>query len=242
MTVTAAHRVDYRAWTDLHCSENVNVPILARVGKPILTDSLLTNHMDVTASNVRQRLRYETRAEHDAIENTLGLMQASLSPATYQHCLTKFYGFYRPVERALATCLTASGGAGVLAGRRKVSLLRQDLQHLGVTDPDATPVCTALPALTTPAAAFGCLYVLEGATLGGQIISAHAAGCFGYTALQGAAFFHGYGSQTGAMWRAFGNSLTEFAADPATDDEIVAAALSTFQTLRLWCETEDAHE
>jgi heme oxygenase len=194
---------------------------------------------DVRANNVRQRLRHETRAEHDAIECALGLMHPALGQAEYQRCITKFYGFYRPVELELATCLIGTPWDGVMVGRRKAGLLRHDLQCLGVTDPDATPVCRALPVLTTPAAAFGCLYVLEGATLGGQIISGHVASRFGYSAQHGAAFFHGYGSETGTMWRTFGHMLTAFAANATTDDDIVAAAVSTFRTLRLWCEREE---
>jgi heme oxygenase len=198
----------------------------------------MMNFPEVSTVSIRERLRSETRTEHDAIERVSGLMHPELSSADYQHCLTKFYGFYRPVEQMLAACLADPCQDSLMDGRHKAALLRRDLQYLGVIDPDAVPVCTLLPTVKTVAAGFGCLYVLEGATLGGQIISAHVASRFGYDAQHGAAFFHGYGSQTGARWRTFGQALTAFAADASTDDDIVDAATATFRTLRLWYESE----
>jgi heme oxygenase len=240
MTMTADRRFNDGARNYPEGNPSFNAFGPGPVDESINTKPSTANDRNPSTNNVRQRLRLETSAEHDAIERTLGLMEPALSQAAYQRCIAKFYGFYRPVERELATCLEGSPWENVLSGRPKAGLLRHDLQCLGIADPDATPVCTALPALTTPAAAFGCLYVLEGATLGGQIISRHAASRFGYGAQHGAAFFHGYGSETGAMWRTFGHTLTAFAASSATDDEIVAAAVATFRALRLWCESEKA--
>jgi heme oxygenase len=240
MIMTTDRRFIDGAGSKPNCDESVHACSLELVDDSVLTKRSTTNCLNVSTSNVRQRLRHETRAEHDAIECTLGLMQPALSLTEYQRCITKFYGYYRPVERQLAACLEGSVWDAVLSGRRKSSLLQHDLQCLGVIDPDATPVCAAIPALTTPAAAFGCLYVIEGATLGGQIISGHVASRFGYSKQHGAAFFNGYGQETGAMWRTFGNLLTTFSATSNTDDEIVAAAVSTFQTLRLWCAGEEA--
>lgn len=239
MTRIADRQFNDGAGTNQHGKQGVHAYSLDPVAKPVCTKPSLVTDNDLSKNNVCQRLRLETRAEHDAIECTLGLMAPALSEAEYRRCLTKFYGFYRPVERELVACLQGSAWDGVMTGRRKVDLLRHDLQCLGVTDPDATPVCTALPALPTAAAAFGCLYVFEGATLGGQIISRHVASRLGYGAQHGAAFFHGYGSETSVMWRTFGHSLTAFAAESKTDDEIVAAAVSTFRALRFWCEGEE---
>ena len=167
------------------------------------------------------------------------MLLPSVSQAQYQLFITRCYGFYRPVEALLAACFEAPCRGLNMARCRKSGLLRRDLQWLGLSDPDVTPVCAALPDLTSTAAAFGCLYVLEGATLGGQVIYGHAANRFGYSVDHGASFFHGYGSQTGAMWRSFGQSITAFSANSPTDDDVVvAAAVSAFRTLRLWCSRE----
>jgi heme oxygenase len=57
--------------------------------------------------------------------------------------------------------------------------------------------------------AVGCLYVLEGATLGGQFISRHLA-TLGIGPANGGLFFHGYGAKTGEMWKSFQTNATGF--------------------------------
>ena len=57
--------------------------------------------------------------------------------------------------------------------------------------------------LNNAAKALGCLYVLEGATLGGVLIARHVRASLGFDGDAGSAFYLGYGPRTGAMWRGF---------------------------------------
>ena len=60
-------------------------------------------------------------------------------------------------------------------GRHKTPQRSQDLAALGVT-PEAlaqTPLCHGLPDLRSTTRLFGCLDVIEGATLGGQVVTRH---------------------------------------------------------------------
>lgn len=98
----------------------------------------------------------------------------------------------------------------------------------------ALPRCTGLPLLTTPAQAFGCLYVLEGATLGGQLTSRLLAQRFGLGSDHGGAFFASYGEQVGPMWWGFRAALSTFAADTGTDEAIVQTACDTFAAFENW--------
>ena len=84
----------------------------------------------------------------------------------------------------------------------------------------------------TPAKAFGTLYVMEGATLGGQVINRHLKEHLGLTPENGGVFFNGYGQMTGPMWKAFGASIEAFAASANADDEIVAAAKDAFTSFK----------
>ena len=77
--------------------------------------------------------------------------------------------------------------------------------------------------------------MLEGATLGGQIISRHVRRTLGLTPETGARFFHGNGARTADMWRTFRAALDGFAADPATADAVVESANATFRSMRRWC-------
>jgi heme oxygenase len=90
--------------------------------------------------------------------------------------------------------------------------------------------------MTHVADAFGCLYVVEGSTLGGQIISRQVTRNLGLSPdNNGCRFFCCYGENTGTMWRRFGESLETFlTANPDTRPQIVASALSTFECFQGW--------
>jgi heme oxygenase (biliverdin-IX-beta and delta-forming) len=195
-------------------------------------------HSRKDPTRLLDRLREETRAEHCAIELTLAeLTSSSLTLERYCFRLGQLYGFYRPLEVRLARVLQNEHVD--FPGRMKTQLLRADLEALGWHAADSLPVCARVPALDDPTAGFGCLYVLEGSTLGGQVISRHVQARLGVTPERGGRFFAGYGPATGAMWRAFRAVLVEHATCAGRADSIVDAARSTFATLRAWCEYEE---
>ncbi len=77
------------------------------------------------------------------------------------------------------------------------------------------------------------MYVLEGATLGGQFIARHVERALGLAGGRGYSFFRGYGEDTGRMWRSFREELGDRA--PALEaDEIVASACGTFDRFHNW--------
>lgn len=185
---------------------------------------------------VLARLKTDTRAEHEAIEQTLALMGSKLTTRTYRRRLEQFYGFYRPLEDGLAAIGGWSARDIDLSARGKVHLLTDDLAALEGPDPSLLPICSRLPRLLDAVDGFGCLYVLEGATLGGQILSRHLRDTLGITPDTGGRFFHGYGERTADQWRSFRRALGAFVDAHAAEDQMVSAAADTFRTLRLWCE------
>lgn len=138
----------------------------------------------VAPSSIISRLRAETRGEHDAVEQMLDLMNASLNREGYRHRLQQFYGFYAPLEAALK--FNSEHGADA-ARLNKTALLHHDLQQLGALIQNI-PRCRDLPPLATRAEMTGCLYVLEVATLGGRMISQHARTTLGITLTTGGSF------------------------------------------------------
>jgi heme oxygenase len=80
--------------------------------------------------------------------------------------------------------------------------------------------------------AMGSLYVLEGATLGGRVISRHLRRLSWRTARR-LAFFNPYGAETGAMWMAFCVRAAALSR-PTRDPQIVGAAVETFGTIHRW--------
>jgi heme oxygenase len=186
-------------------------------------------------ADILARLRAETRTEHEAVEQDLGLVDETLTLARYRRRLEQFWGFYAPLEARLDTG-AGSGGEAMIGRHRKSVWLETDLRTLGVPRPEALPHCRHLPDLPDRAAMLGCSYVLEGATLGGQIISRHLAARLGIFAESGGRFFHGYGDRTADMWKTFTAHVRSFAESAGKEDDVVAAALGTFRSLRTWCD------
>lgn len=189
-------------------------------------------------ASILVRLKSETRSEHDAIEAALDLTQKTLTGPAYLRTLKHFYGFYRPLEFNLQATLGLTGHPLRLTERLKTPLLEADLLTLGIGFPHLLPVCSSLPTLSAEANCLGCLYVLEGSTLGGQVISRHLRQSIGVTPETGGRFFHSYGDRTGEMWQHFCATLTGFVTSPVSQDAAVAAAKDTFQKLHSWISTQ----
>jgi len=179
-------------------------------------------------------LKAATQHEHDALDAALDLMNPELEAAAYRRHIESFFGFYAPFESELAPLNWAEHGIDLHA-RCKAASLRADLISLGADDPDILPRCHTLPLLPGITTAFGSLYVLEGASLGGQIISRHVEKRFGYTASHGASFFNGYGARTGEMWMTFRRAVDACGTEAEPREEMIAGALATFVAFREWC-------
>jgi heme oxygenase len=192
---------------------------------------------------ILQRLKCETRPEHERLEHRLDLLDDTISLKRYGALLQGFYGLYVPLENRLLHRPEWHTLGFDVEPRRKVPLLRRDLQSRGFSraEIEALPLCPALPDVSTFAQVLGCLYVLEGSTLGGQILARHFARVLDIDAHSGAAFFSSYGEHVGAMWRSFGQMLSAQATSRAIENQMIDAARSTFETLEVWlCSTNCA--
>lgn len=195
----------------------------------IVPDSASATHTPALLS----RLRRETRTQHGSLESALDLTSVNLTRDAYRRRLEQFYGFYAPVEARLLALGGWSERGIDLSGRLKTPLLEADLQTLGVAA-EALPLCADLPELSGVPQGFGCLYVLEGATLGGQLISRHLRRTLDFGAEGGARFFQSYGKRVPERWKAFGAALVAYATTPALEDAVVRGAVETFDTLHHW--------
>ncbi len=176
------------------------------------------------------RLRFVTRPAHDRLEGALGLLDERLGLDAYRRVLERFYGFWRGWEPQVATLFQ---DAAFLGPRRRLHLLRADLATVGLSARAARmlPACP-LPVLRGAAEALGSLYVMEGSTLGGQVIERNVERCLGLDGRCGCTYFAGYGTDTGRMWRLF---LARLDLVPVADAERVAdGAVATFERLAWW--------
>lgn len=187
---------------------------------------------------LRDSLRACTRAHHERIERALDLPAAVGTQQGYVRLLCGFYGFYAPHEACLHRHRQSLAAVDVqLSSRVKAPKLRASLQACGLKEDElaALPLCGDLPRLSTWRHALGSLYVLEGSTLGGQIIARTLRMKLQLQAdspqLQ---FLLPYGTQSGAMWRSFVNALDSINLMPSEEREVVEGATQTFDALERW--------
>lgn len=178
-----------------------------------------------------QKLKEETSTQHQALEQHLDLLRPAMSLHDYRVLLERFYGFYAPWEQHAAPLLNRAL-PDFFEERRKTPLLEKDLRRLQ-SNLAAVPRCSSLPETNSLPTLFGSLYVLEGATLGGQILTRHFAQQFSLSDQEGVAFFSSYGPVVGQRWRAF-CELLAFHSSPGHDRVIVHSAVQTFRRLGRW--------
>jgi heme oxygenase len=180
-------------------------------------------------------LRTATWCSHQALEKRLDIKTRFSTLAAYRSHLERMWGFCAELEQRLEHHLTGVALPDFEA-RRKAPLLLNDLRALGADSAslDRLPRCRDIPSCQDPAAALGCAYVFEGATLGGRTLLPMVQSRLGLTAEHGAAFLASYGGKVTAMWQTFGTALDAWCSIPQRQASATAAAVETFDALSHW--------
>lgn len=177
-------------------------------------------------------LRRRTSDLHARLEASLDLLSRPVDRQRFVHVLGRFYGFHSVWEYAVRR---HAGLRSFQETRTRLPHLRRDLAGLGL-DEDAIarlPPCAAgAEPAGCEAGAVGSMYVMEGSTLGGQLIARALAGV-DWLPEGGLSYFDPHGPATGRMWREF-QDWAETRAPPARRDAAVAGARRTFEVLEAW--------
>ena len=194
---------------------------------------------EVYVPPVLQDLRAGTAELHIALEKRLPFFSDSLDTPAFARLMQAYFGFYQPLEQALLNSPIPADFD--LTPRLKTATLRLDLQALGHSGEalQGLPICAQLPEIDSAAASLGVLYVLEGATLGGQILRREIASRLALDADNGAAFLDVYGASTGRRWRDFIEYLSSRPLDAAERAAVVIAAQTTFSCFERWLESRE---
>jgi heme oxygenase len=185
------------------------------------------------SADVLHRLRAATAEDHERVEAALDLLDPALDRDRLTHAMTALHGFWAAAEDGLARWADEHPGDAVRIDwpqRRRAHLYEADLRALGGTSASERP---ALSEVGDTDEAFGRMYVLEGATLGGTLIDRHLSTL---PALSGVRLraFSPYGDRTGAMWQAFRRVTRAHTATAGDADRVVGAACDTFAALARW--------
>ncbi|HEY0791774.1 MAG TPA: biliverdin-producing heme oxygenase, partial [Chthoniobacterales bacterium] len=164
----------------------------------------------------------------------LPLLADNLDLFTYRSVLECFFGLYAPLEEGLGKLRPCLAELTDLEQRWKTPLLAHDLSALGVRLPDVPLSPYGNLPLESRAQALGVMYVLEGATLGGQIMARHVRERLHLDEANGASFLQGYGRLTGPRWQAFLTVARRLIGDHAEASEAVASAGRTFEAFLSW--------
>jgi heme oxygenase len=181
--------------------------------------------------SVLDALRRETRALHGCVERLVPLLTPAAGLPEYVWYLEKMLGFQRPLEPQFARFPELQRLD--LEARRKCVLLERDLKALGRGGErlERLPVCAA-PVLRELSAALGAMYVVEGATLGGQVLLRHLRVQQPELAACAARGLTGYGGATGERWRAFVEVLEDVGR--GMEERVACAGRDTFARLLQW--------
>lgn len=178
-----------------------------------------------------EKLKEQTSNNHQVLEKKLlAQMRNMQSKQDYAALLKSFYSYFGGLEVAINKQLDLSALPDY-SKRRKTAVLANDIIYLAAPLP-ALADETSLPAIINHAQAMGALYVIEGSTLGGKIISKMVSRQLNLTGIAGLSFFNGYGDDTDKMWGSFKIALNN--TPNVVADEVILAANETFIKFGDW--------
>lgn len=191
---------------------------------------------------IMKRLKLETSTHHEILASLpffQRLMEHRLPLASYLNQLHALSIIHGVLEGELAK--TQEVAAVWDDSLRKLPLLERDLAHFqpGLASDAKEPVNAALAladairlrSVEHPISLVGCLYVLEGSTLGNRMHQPDIAATYQLEGVNGCRYYASYGDQVGARWRAFSQSVNALLHDPPSHQEVIEAARETFSGL-----------
>jgi len=181
-------------------------------------------------------LRAETAENHKALESLMfvnEIMNNSLSIDQYKKLLMVNYIIHQKSENTLANMLDADIAAALeMNSRLKLAALEKDLNYWGI-DSLTLPGLNFelyLPQKNT-AEVLGALYVLEGATLGGNVIKRHILANPNFKDHEAGLNYYGvYGEELSTKWKNFVSVLNERVVE-ADYERCINSANQTFNNL-----------
>jgi heme oxygenase len=194
---------------------------------------------DARTATILEELRRSTRSDHERLENSLDLLARPADREYFIAVLRSFLSFHQVYEPAV---FRHAELASFMPARSRIPHIRADLSDLGVDLDldDVTPICLGAETCgRSVSEAWGAAYVIEGSTLGGQVITRNLAGTK-WLPPGGLRTFHPYGHETGRMWNEFRTRLVT-ASTSLDAPLIVAGAVHTFSLLADWLPTRSSY-
>ena len=178
---------------------------------------------------ILERLKSATGDAHDRVEALAAsdrIMNGTLTAGEYRRLVLRNYllhAAYEPLLDTVAARYTLDELR--FQERKKLPFLERDLRELNLRIPGVEFIPSLVP--DTVQQVLGCMYVLEGSTLGGAVIRRRLTSIPEFAGIP-FHFYGCYGDRTGAMWNSFRSVLTARVQTTAEQQETVQAALQMF--------------
>lgn len=174
-------------------------------------------------------LKSATQVLHEEVEKKLNagkIFSPYYTIEDYKELIRQHYLFFNQFENLVFSSLAPEISEQLnVQGREKLSFLLKDMSDLGLEANESISTGLTLSAEE----AMGFLYVMEGSTLGGNVIKKQLAALPHFNEIQ-LHFFGCYGPLTGKQWSAFKEVLDpSFTA--AQYEEVLAGAKKAYEHL-----------
>ena len=174
-----------------------------------------------------EKLKEQTGREHQMLEvKMIKQIKLITDINKYSEFLLLFYRFMNPLETQIDKQLDP-GFLSDYKLRRKSVLLVQDLSRLQSSAEIFS--YDEVIFITNNLEAIGALYVMEGSTLGGQIISKMINHQLGLEKIIPLDFFNGYKNDTILMWQNFKIAMDQLKLNESEENIIIRSANNTFK-------------
>jgi heme oxygenase len=177
------------------------------------------------AAGLPERLRRETAELHRKVEEMTDLPGSVSTREDYEQLLIRLWEFHLAVEGRWdhTRWITSWAEVGIeLASHRRAHLLADDLAGL---ESRVAPRTAIVPSFGEFGEALGCLYVMEGSSLGGRVLGPAFRAALGDVPT---AFFDSDGRSHPSPWRSLSSALRRFESSSGDVDAVLHGAQDTF--------------
>jgi len=174
-----------------------------------------------------QRIKMETQCIHHQIENNslfTKIITKEITLPEYVNLLQILYDFISPYEYSII-----KKHPNLISGREKIPLLRADLLQIGQSDQYKKN--NYIPEICNKAIAFGYLYIIEGSTLGGQVLSKSLKQNNKLFTDITINYFNSYGADTRRKWNEFLAILLNQNFSPSQEETMIETTSIIFKKL-----------
>lgn len=181
------------------------------------------------AITLAARLKAETAPLHRTAEAKVGLPDSVRTKADYAALLRRLLAFHTSFERTLSDPLWGDKWKRIGITPEDHSRSPALIKDLSDLESRENPHESESPTILYPsfAQALGGLYVIEGSSLGGKVLTPLFRALLGEIPTH---FFEGYGRGDPEPWRSVQAALNRFQEDAGDADEVVAGAEATFES------------